>query len=129
ICKNIGLSMDMLNHQLAAEIYTATTGFNTTAEEMTQAAQRIIHLERCFNARESIRKMDDTLPGRFLHEPLQKGATAGQVVDLEPMLLEYYQLRGIDPETGISTPSKLRELGLDKPARDMGDLLTYAKPS
>lgn len=129
ICKNIGLSMDMLNHQLAAEIYTATTGFEITVEEMTQVAQRIIHIEKCFNARESIRKTDDTLPGRFLHEPLQKGATAGQVVDLEPMLIEYYQMRGIDPETGIPTPSKLRELGLDKPAIDMGDLLTAAKTS
>jgi len=123
ICKNIGLSMDMLNHQLAAEIYTATTGINITVNEMTQAAQRVIHIEKCFNAREGIRKVDDSLPDRFLKEPLRKGDTAGQVVDLEPMLFEYYQLRGIDLETGIPAPSKLREIGLEAPARDMEVLI------
>ncbi|MFX1514114.1 MAG: aldehyde ferredoxin oxidoreductase C-terminal domain-containing protein, partial [Promethearchaeota archaeon] len=126
ICKNIGLSMDMLNHQLAAEIYTATTGIHLTVTEMTQAAQRVIQIEKCFNAREGIRKVDDTLPDRFLKEPLRKGATAGQVVDLEPMLLEYYQIRGIDPETGIPLPSKLRELQLEEVALDMERLLVSA---
>jgi len=129
ICKNIGLSMGILEHKMAAEVYTATTGLNMTIEEITRTAQRIIHIERCFNAREGIRRTDDTLPARFLKEPLQKGATAGHVVELEPMLIEYYQLRGIDPETGIPAPSKLRELGLNEPARDMEGLSTAVSKS
>ncbi|MFQ6125621.1 MAG: aldehyde ferredoxin oxidoreductase family protein [Candidatus Heimdallarchaeota archaeon] len=123
ICKNIGLCMDILNPQMAAELYTATTGLKMTVEEITRAAQRIIHIERCFNAREGIRRKDDTLPTRFLKESLQNGATAGQVVELEPMLLEYYQIRGIDPGTGIPVPVKLRELELAVPARDMESLI------
>ncbi len=51
ICKNIGLSMGILDHKMAADIYSATTGFNLSVEEITRATQRVIHIERCFNAR------------------------------------------------------------------------------
>jgi aldehyde:ferredoxin oxidoreductase len=43
---------------------------------------------------------------------MAEGAAKGQVVELEPMLKEYYAERGLD-EDGKPKESKLRELGLD----------------
>ena len=40
------------------------------------------------------------------------GNAKGQVIDVQPMLAEYYALRGWDPERGWPTPEKLRSLGL-----------------
>ena len=65
-----------------------------------------------FNAREGIARKDDTLPARFLQEPLPAGnPSAGAVVELDAMLDEYYSARGWDSQ-GLPTPEKLRELGL-----------------
>jgi aldehyde:ferredoxin oxidoreductase len=47
-------------------------------------------------------------------EPSPSGNARGQVIDLEPMLDEYYRLRGWDLETGWPTPEKLRELNLEE---------------
>jgi aldehyde:ferredoxin oxidoreductase len=76
--------------------------------------ERIVNLERLFIAREGITREDDTLPARFLHEPLPEGSgpSTGSVLELEPMLDEYYRARGWDLETGLPTRDKLSELGL-----------------
>jgi len=47
----------------------------------------------------------------MLHEPVPSGPSAGQVVDLPPMLDEYYISRGWD-EGGRPSPAKLERLGL-----------------
>ncbi|MBL7183656.1 MAG: hypothetical protein ISS50_04310, partial [Anaerolineae bacterium] len=47
-------------------------------------------------------------------EPSPSGNARGQVIDLEPMLDEYYRLRGWDPATGWPTAEKLRELWLEE---------------
>jgi len=39
-----------------------------------------------------VTKADDTLPDRFLTQPLAEGPTRGSVVDLPRMLDEYYRL-------------------------------------
>ncbi|MBU1207200.1 MAG: aldehyde ferredoxin oxidoreductase C-terminal domain-containing protein [Proteobacteria bacterium] len=57
---------------------------------------------------------DDTLPWRVLHEPLPDGASKGVVVNLEPMLDEYYAARGRDRQTGYPSSRKLQELGLER---------------
>jgi len=44
---------------------------------------------------------------------LPEGPAKGQVVHLEPMLNEYYRLRGWD-ENGIPTAEKLKELELTR---------------
>ncbi|PNV78206.1 MAG: hypothetical protein C0200_02255, partial [Thermoproteota archaeon] len=53
---------------------------------------------------------------RFTKEPMPKGPAKGQIVELDQMLNEYYELRGWDIDTGIPKMSKLRELGLEKEA-------------
>jgi aldehyde:ferredoxin oxidoreductase len=54
---------------------------------------------------------DNRLPKRFLEEPAPGGAGKGSVVDFEPMLREYYEVRGWN-KNGVPTPEKLNELGL-----------------
>ncbi len=78
---------------------------------MLKIGERIWNLERLFNNAAGLGRADDSLPPRITTEPLTEGASKGHVVDLEPMLNEYYQLRGWDNQ-GRPTPDKLRELGL-----------------
>ena len=40
------------------------------------------------------------------------GSAGGQVVDLEPMLDEYYRIMGWDAK-GVPTPERLKELEID----------------
>ena len=96
------------------ELLNKATGFNFTVEDYLKTGERIWNLTRLFNVREGITRKDDTLPPRFMEEPLPEGATKGQVVTkemLDEMLGEYYALRGWD-KNGVPTEEKLKELGL-----------------
>ena len=95
-----------------AKAVTAATGVEYTYKDLWKAGERIINLERAFNVREGARRKDDTLPKRFLTEPIPEGGSKGQVVPLDQMLDDYYGARGWDKETGIPTQKKLQELGL-----------------
>ena len=55
----------------------------------------------------------------MIKEPLPDGPAQGQVVDLEFMLNEYYELRGWDKKTGFPTRRKLSELDLTEVADDL----------
>jgi aldehyde:ferredoxin oxidoreductase len=79
--------------------------------EMLEAGERIYNLKRLFNVRCGITREDDTLPERFLKEPLPDGGAEGQTVNLEEMLKEYYEYRGWD-ENGAPTIETLRRLGI-----------------
>ncbi len=97
-----------------AEVLPLATGesyFGNT-ENLTEIAERQLNLKRLFNAREGITRKDDMLPRRFTHEPMPEGPGKGQVVDLEPMLDDYYRRRGWDKETGLPTSETLKRLSL-----------------
>ncbi len=117
VCKNTYNNMEVLDWEGTAELLRAATGWDLTGEEVRQIGERIVNLERLFIAREGITRQDDTLPKRFLEEPLPEGSgpSTGSVLELEPMLDEYYRARGWDVETGLPTEEKLEELGLAKP--------------
>jgi len=68
-------------------------------------------LERLFNLQAGFTGIDDTLPKRFLEEPMPEGASKGRVCTLDKMLAEYYRERGWDSQ-GRPTQAKLKELGL-----------------
>ncbi len=72
-----------------------------------------------FNVANGIRRKDDTLPKRFLTEPLKEGGSRGQVVELEPMLKEYYEFMGWDDD-GIPRKEVVDELGLSRYASKLG---------
>lgn len=121
-CKNIMQNMEILTFDLASKVIEATTGLRMTPAEIRRVGERIINIERAFNVREGIRRKDDTLPRRFMEEPLTEGASKGTVFELEPMIDEYYGERGWDLETGIPTAETLKRLGLDRASADMSRL-------
>ncbi len=94
------------------KLYTAVTGWEATLEDLMRAGERIWMLQRVFNVRMGAKRDDDSLPKRFLEEPMVDGAAKNQVVELEPMLKEYYAERGLDGN-GKPMEKKLRELNLD----------------
>lgn len=96
-----------------ASALEATTGMQMPVERLKRIGERIYNLQRCYNAWHGITRADDRLPRRFEEEPSPSGNAKGQVINVEPMLERYYQLRGWDAERGWPTPEKLRELGLD----------------
>lgn len=93
------------------EYLKAATGVEMTLEELMKAGERIWNLERLFNLKAGITGKEDRLPDRILKEPMPGGPAKGQVVQLEKMLPEYYELRGWDKD-GVPTKEKLQELGL-----------------
>lgn len=93
------------------DMLNSVTGFDYTTEDVIRAGERIWNLERLFNLKAGFTKKDDTLPERFLKEPLKEGGPKGLVCKLGEMLPEYYKLRGWD-ENGVPTGEKLAELGL-----------------
>ncbi len=103
----VGIPMD-----LVAEALRAVTGWDTGPEELRLIGERIINLERLFNAREGVSREDDKVPMRFAVEPLLEGPSEGQIADLGEMLDRYYKLREWDPITGLPTEGKLKDLGL-----------------
>jgi aldehyde:ferredoxin oxidoreductase len=82
-------------------------------ENLTKIAERQVALKRLFNAREGISRKDDRLPDRFIKNPMPEGPGKGQTVDLEPMLRDYYTLRGWDLQTGLPTDKTVKRLSLD----------------
>jgi len=108
--RGFGLFLD----ETYARMVRAVTGWDVTVEELERIGERIVNLERCFNVREGVRRRDDVLPWRVMHEPIPEGPSAGMVcppAELDAMLDEYYRLRGWDRE-GIPTPERLAALGL-----------------
>jgi aldehyde:ferredoxin oxidoreductase len=116
VCKNTYNNMEVLSWDETAALLRAATGWDITGEEVRRIGERIVNLERLFIAREGITRKDDTLPRRFLEEPMPEGSgpSTGSVLELEPMLDEYYGARGWDVETGLPTSEKLEELGLSE---------------
>lgn len=103
-----------------ARLLKVVTGFDLSPAEVKAAGERIVNVERLFNLREGLTPQEDTLPWRMLNEPLPDGPAKGQVVNVEPMLDEYYAARDWDRSTGYPSESKLRDLGLNVAFREEG---------
>jgi aldehyde:ferredoxin oxidoreductase len=99
-----------------AQLVSCTLGKSWTSEDLLETGDRIWNLERLFNLREGFTKADDTLPPRLLREPMQEGPAKGHVVELEPLLQDYYRARHWDTN-GVPTPEVLDKLGLAEEGR------------
>jgi len=102
-----------------AGLYTYVTGVKKTLPDLLKIGRRIFTLKRLFNIANGITKEHDTLPKRFLKESLREGGSKDQVVELEPMLKEYYEYMGWD-ENGVPRKEVLEELGLKDYAVKLG---------
>jgi aldehyde:ferredoxin oxidoreductase len=99
-----------------AAMVRAVTGWDVTVDELERIGERIINLERLFNVREGVRRAQDTLPWKVMHEPIPDGPSAGMhcpPAELAAMLDDYYALRGWDAD-GAPTAARLAELGLSR---------------
>jgi aldehyde:ferredoxin oxidoreductase len=97
-----------------ARMVRAVTGWDLTVEELERIGERIINLERLFNVREGVRRGDDVLPWKVMHEPIPDGPSAGMYCppeELSAMLDEYYRRRGWDTD-GVPAPGRLTLLDL-----------------
>lgn len=118
-CKNIMQNMTLLPFERAAEALELATGLKATPEEVREAGERIVTLERMYGVREGLTRADDSLPSRFTETPLDEGASSGTVVDLDRMLDEYYAERNWNPSTGHPTTETLQRLGLGFAVKDL----------
>lgn len=112
-----------------AELYSAVTGIKTTPQELMKAADRAYTLYKVLNVRAGFRRQDDT-PPEVWFRPLNVGGQEYQMTDyfkttsitrddFNKLLDDYYHERGWDRKTGIPSPQKLRELGLEDIAHDL----------
>ncbi len=94
MCKNIGLCMDVLHFDSAAALLRAGTGVDYSAEYIEKVLGEAVGRDRRLNLRFGVTPKDDTLPERFLKEPLKEGPSKGSTVDIWKMVAEYYRLHG-----------------------------------
>ena len=104
------LAIALVDFSIYPEFFSAVSGIDLSSKQFLRAGERIHILERLMNTNEGIRKVDDTLPERFLLEA-QKDDPKKRRVPLEPMLNKYYKLRGYDKD-GIPNQIMLKKLGI-----------------
>jgi len=106
-------SLGMTNPEIYGKLLSAATGEKDFADPafLWKVGERIFNQERLFNSREGFSRKDDAFPSRFTKDKMPAGPSAGQVFELEPLLEQYYQVRGWD-KNGVPTPAKIKELGL-----------------
>ena len=95
-----------------SRMVNAVTGLQLGGEELIQAGERIINMERILNQEMGIGPDQDVLPTRFTDEPLPEGTCAGEVVYLQDLLGEFYAHR--QWPAGVPSAGKRKELGLDE---------------
>ena len=92
MCKNIGLCMDILNFERASALLKSATGIDYSPEYLEKIMGDFFDIEFKLNRSFGLRREDDTLPERFLKEPLNEGPTEGSTVDIKRMVDEYYKI-------------------------------------
>jgi aldehyde:ferredoxin oxidoreductase len=96
-----------------AALTAALTGWETTADELALAGERIINAERLINLRLGASVADDDLPDHFVEDRVpDAGPTQGMTVDIERLRRDFYSAMGWNGD-GVPTPEKLRELDLE----------------
>jgi aldehyde:ferredoxin oxidoreductase len=96
-----------------ARLLKTATGLEVDAQGLMTVGERIYTLERLINMERGVDADLDRLPPRLLSEPMTDGPGKGKVVELGPMLEEYYRFRGWDAQ-GRPTPEKLKALGFEE---------------
>ncbi|NLB75763.1 MAG: aldehyde:ferredoxin oxidoreductase, partial [Crenarchaeota archaeon] len=116
VCKNAKGTFDEELVDIA-KLYSVSTGFEVTPQEMRKAGERVQALAKIINIREGLSRKDDTLPWKIMNQPItDDGPAQNSVVtqeELDLMLDDYYQSRGWDNK-GVPTIAKLQELSLEK---------------
>ena len=106
-----------------AELYSAATGWETSADDLRRVAKRQLNLEKAFNLRRTgFDRKDDYPTPRDMTEAIPTGYIAGWKLDLDAynaLLDEYYELHNWDKETSFPTRKCLEDLDLNYVADDL----------
>lgn len=97
------------------QMLSAATGKAYSQEIFQETGERIWNLVRLFNVEQGMDADADTLPRRFVEEPLPDGPGKGHRIsqkDMAYMKHEYYKTRGWD-ENGIPLEKTLKRLRID----------------
>jgi aldehyde:ferredoxin oxidoreductase len=98
-----------------AQLLRAVTGWDSDGDELRETARRIVLAKRLFNLREGWTRAEDTLPERFLNQPLELASGREAALSRErlgAMIDAYYVGRGLDEE-GLPSRATETALGLD----------------
>jgi aldehyde:ferredoxin oxidoreductase len=101
---------DCISVQDFAEMIHVVTGWDYSAEDLIKSGEKIWLLMRGVTNLLGSKAGDDKLPPNVM-KPLEEGGAAGSVPDIEKMLKEYYELRGIDVN-GFPRRDVLEKAGL-----------------
>jgi len=99
--------------KIPSELIEALLGIKITPGQLLKCGERIINAERFFNIRQGLKKSDDTLPDKFLTQPIKEGICKGAVVDIEKMLVDFY-LQMNWSEEGIPNKTIIEEMNLEE---------------
>jgi aldehyde:ferredoxin oxidoreductase len=127
LCEDLGLPFNSLvicefvAYTLSAndlvEMVRVVTGFDFTLKDLLACGERTWLLKRGLGNMMGVRAKDDRLPKRIL-TPLREGAAAGSIPDVEKLLREYYNIRGLDGE-GKPKRDVLAKAGLEDLAKKL----------
>jgi aldehyde:ferredoxin oxidoreductase len=109
-----------------AILLSQATGLRFAEKDLEVAAERILALERSFNAREGFSREDDTLPPR-MWEPVESGPRKGFRFDRESWdkaLDDYYKVHGWN-KNGIPSKERLETLNLKYAGEELERLGRY----
>jgi aldehyde:ferredoxin oxidoreductase len=104
--------------ELLVQALNAAVGEKYSIDEIKKISLRCANLRRAFNLRHGLTPEDDTLSARLLEPPCD-GPSKGSVVQIKPMVKEYYQRMGWDEKTGKPLIKTLKELGLEDLISDL----------
>lgn len=97
LCKFVCLpSLGPILWEELTTLYNIVTGLKAEKKDLITKAVRINSLVNSINKKMRISRKVDTLPRRFLEEPLENGASKGEIVDrtkLRTMITQYYSAR------------------------------------
>jgi aldehyde:ferredoxin oxidoreductase len=109
--------------QEIADLMTATTGWETSIDDVQEIGRRRLNMMRAFNAREGLTRDNDTLPKKLYKNALKGGRSDGILLselELAAGLDMYYEQAGWDVGTGNPTRETLEGVELGWVADDMG---------
>ncbi len=100
-----------------ADMIHVVTGWDFSQEDLIKMGEKIWLLMRGITNLLGSKADDDALPPNVMTS-LEEGSTVGSVPDIERMLKEYYELRGLD-SNGFPGRNILEKAGLDDLARKL----------
>jgi aldehyde:ferredoxin oxidoreductase len=101
------------------DMINASTGWNTTMDELLKAGERTFQMQRSLSCKLGITAKDDILPELAIR-PIPEGGQEGHVPNMEKMLPEYYAIRDWNKATGKPSKKRLESLGMPEIAASIG---------